>query len=226
MCRWQTLNAKEGSVMRSTVLATPQRISPRQMSLLAAAPLAGILSFPMWLSPSDVVIREFDAADVLQLLTILFLVALLAERALEIFVGTWRGPGATQLELAVSIVEDEIRRLQQLPDPDPRALADARERLEEAKRQERQYRCVTRQVVLRIGLGLGLLVSAVGCRALEVLLGPSPVGWSVAQGVAFRLVDVVLTGGVIAGGSEGIHRIATVFDNFMSATAKRAKGNA
>jgi hypothetical protein len=71
MCRWQALNAKEGSVMRSTVLATPQRISPRQMSLLAAAPLAGILSFPMWLSPSNVVIREFDAADVLQLLTIL-----------------------------------------------------------------------------------------------------------------------------------------------------------
>jgi hypothetical protein len=194
------------------------------MSLVAAVPLAGILSFPMWLSPSHLVIKEFDAADVLQLLTILFLVALLAERALEIFVGTWRSPGATQLELAAHALEDEVQRLQPLADADPRALAQARAALEEARCEERQYRCVTRQIVLRIGLGLGLLVSAVGCRALEALLGPSLADWSVAQGTAFRLVDVVLTGGVIAGGSEGIHRVATVFDNFMTATAKRAKG--
>jgi len=39
-------------------------------------------------------------------------------------------------------------------------------------------------------------------------------------------VDVALTGGVIAGGSEGIHRIVTVFDSFMNATAKRAKDTA
>lgn len=212
--------------MKATVLAAPQGLPARHMGLLAALPLGAILSIPVWLAPSHLVFKEFNASDILQLLTILFLVAMLAERALEIFVGTWRSPGATQLELAVSNLEDEIARLQQLAAPDPRALADARAALEKARRQERQYRCVTRQVVLWVGLGLGLMVSAVGCRALEVLVDPVLSGWSPAQGTAFRLVDVLLTGGVIAGGSEGIHRIATVFDNFMTATAKRAKGGA
>ena len=211
--------------MKSTVLAAPQTVPARHMGLLAALPLGAILSVPVWLAPSHFVFKEFDAADILQLLTVLFLVALLAERALEIFVGTWRSPGATQLELTVHGLEEEVGRLQQSAASEPRVLAEARAALEKAKRQERQYRCVTRQIVLWVGLGLGLLVSAVGCRALEVLVDPS-LSWSPAQASAFRLVDVVLTGGVIAGGSEGIHRIATVFDNFMNATAKRAKAGA
>jgi hypothetical protein len=212
--------------MKSTVLPAPQRMTTRQMGLLAMLPLGVILSFPVWLAPDHLEFRELNVAHIMQVLAILFMVALLAERALEIFVGTWRSPGATQLELAVSMLGDEIARLEKLAEPDPAALAAARAGLEDARRQERQYRCITRQVVLWVGLGVGLLVSAVGCRALEVLVDPSLQGWSAAQGNAFRLVDVMLTGGVIAGGSEGIHRIATVFDNFMSATAKRAKGDA
>jgi hypothetical protein len=119
-----------------------------------------------------------------------------------------------------------VARLEQLPPAEAGGLAEARAALEKAKRQEQEYRCATRQVVLWAGLGLGLLVSGVGLRALETLIDPALSGWSASQGAAFRLVDVVLTGGVIAGGSEGIHRIATVFDNFMNATAKRAKGEA
>lgn len=212
--------------MKSTVLVAPQRLTARQMGLLAVLPLGAILSFPIWLAPDHLEFRELNLAQVMQVLAILFMVALLAERALEIFVGTWRSPGATQLELAVTLFEDEIARLQKLAAPDQAELAAARAGLEEARRQERQYRCVTRQVVLWVGLGVGLLVSAVGCRALEVLVDPVLQEWSAAQVTSFRLVDVMLTGGVIAGGSEGIHRIATVFDNFMSATAKRAKGDA
>ena len=212
--------------MKSTVLPAPQRLTARQLGLLAMLPLGVILSFPVWLAPDHLEFRELNVTHSTQVLAIRCMVALLAERALEIFVGTWRSPGATQLELAVSILEDEIARLEKLPEPDHAALAAARAGLEDARRQERQYRCVTRQTGLWVGLGVGLLDSAVGCRAREVLVDPSLQDWSAAQGNAFRLVDVMLTGGVIAGGSEGIHRIATVFDNFMSATAKRAKGDA
>jgi hypothetical protein len=212
--------------MKATALATPQRITARMMGLLAVPPLAGILSFPAWLAPGHLEFRDFDAAHILQLLTVLFLVALLAERALEIFVGTWRSPEANQLELTRRLLEERINELQKAAVPDPSALGEARAALDAARREERQYRCVTRQVALWVGLGLGLLVSAVGCRALEVLVDPSIHGWSNTQVTAFRLVDVVLTGGVIAGGSEGIHRVATVFENFMNTTAKRAKSAA
>jgi hypothetical protein len=154
----------------------------------------------------------------------LFLGAVLAERALEIFVGTWRSPGATHLDLAVRTCERNVARLHALAQPDERALIDATAALEGAERQQLEYRCVTRQVTLWTGLALGLLASGVGLRALETLVDPALSVWSAQQSAAFRLVDVLLTGGVIAGGSEGIHRLATVFENFMATAATRAKG--
>ena len=192
--------------------------------LLLIVPMATILSLPAWLAPSRIVFKDFGSTEVLHLLTMLFLGAMLAERALEIFVGTWRSPGATQLDLAVRTCERNLARLHTLPQPDDAAVADATATLEEAKRQQLEYRCVTRQVALWTGLALGLLVSGVGLRALETLIDPVLSGWSHQQSVAFRLVDVLLTGGVIAGGSEGIHRLATVFESFMATAATRAKG--
>lgn len=194
--------------------------------LAAVVPIVAILTFPVWLAPTPIVFRDFAFTDVVQLFTILMLVALLAERALEIFVGTWRSPGATQLELVVRAAEQHIGRLQSSAQPDDSALRQARATLEEARRAEGQYRCTTRLVALWTGLTLGFLVSGVGLRALEMLIDPALSGWSSSQAAAFRLVDSVLTGGVIAGGSEGIHRIASVFDNFMTAAAKRAKAAA
>jgi hypothetical protein len=196
-------------------------------SHVLVVPFVGLLSLPVWLAPAHVVFKEFGVADVAQLMTILFLVAVLAERALEIFVSTWRGPVATEHESAVRKATDDVTRLTPLAQAKPRALADAQAALDEARRQEQTYRCGTRQVALWGALGLGLLVSGVGLRALETLIDPAANGWSVGgQGMAFRLVDVLLTGGVIAGGSEGIHRVAAVCDNFRNATAKRAKANA
>jgi hypothetical protein len=212
--------------MKAPALATVPKVGGRQLGVVALVPFAGLLALPVWLAPAPVVFKEFGAADVAQLITILFVVALLAERALEIFVGTWRGATATQHELTLRALTQEVARLEQLPPAEVSGLAETRAALEKAKRQEQQYRCSTRQVVLWTGLALGLLVSGVGLRALETLIDPALSGWSASQGAAFRLVDVVLTGGVIAGGSEGIHRMATVFDNFMNATAKRAKGEA
>lgn len=193
-------------------------------SIAALVPVAAILTFPVWLAPAPIVFKHFAATEVVQLLTLLILVALLAERALEIFVGTWRSPDAAQLELAARVAAQELASLQS--STDEAAVRQARAALDAARRAERQYRCTTRMIALWAALALGLLVSGVGLRALETLVDPALNGWSLRQAAAFRLVDVLLTGGVIAGGSEGIHRITTVFDNFMSATANRAKATA
>jgi hypothetical protein len=41
------------------------------------------------------------------------------------------------------------------------------------------------------------------------------------QGFGFRLVDIVLTAGILAGGAEGIHRVMTLFLDFVSTTRER-----
>ena len=222
--------------MKSSVLSTARKMADRRVadgdtantlwSVAVAVPLAAILRGAHGLAPAHPESKDCGRADVIQLLTILFVVALLAERALEVFVGTWRSAGANQHELNVTMAQEKVTRLQAGSRPDARGLSGARTALEDAKRAERQYRCATRMRALWIGLMLGLLVAGVGLRALQTLIDPALNAWSTTQSAAFHLVDVVLTGGVIAGGSEGIHRIVTVFDNFMNATGKRAKDTA
>jgi len=194
----------------------------KRSTVLLGVPFAAIVALPLWLAPEHSVVKNFGAADVVQLLTILFVVALLAERAIEIYVGAWRGPTATHLEAVVKTREGAVAE-HLAASSDGAALSEARKALEDAKAEERRYTCATRQHALWLGLVLGLLVSGVGLRALETLIDSR--GWAPSQLAAFRVIDMVLTGGVIAGGSEGIHRVATVFENFMnfmSTTAKRA----
>jgi hypothetical protein len=47
---------------------------------------------------------------------------------------------------------------------------------------------------------------------------PAGIGY---QGFGFRLVDIVLTAGLLAGGAEGIHRVMTLFLDFVSTTRER-----
>ena len=43
------------------------------------------------------------------------------------------------------------------------------------------------------------------------------------QKLVFQATDVVLTAGILAGGSKGINGMTTVIGNFFESTAKRAK---
>lgn len=47
--------------------------------------------------------------------------------------------------------------------------------------------------------------------------------WTTTQGIAFRFLDVALTGALIAGGSEGIHKITQVFTTFLEVTVDITK---
>ena len=46
---------------------------------------------------------------------------------------------------------------------------------------------------------------------------------SVEQYRWFTFTDILITGALIAGGSEGIHKITTVLSNFLESQAKMAK---
>jgi len=194
--------------------------------LIAAAP-----SLPLWLTPEPVAFKDFGTTEVAQLLTSLLLVALFLERALEVFVTTWRGPGAAELDRQVRQCADQKAQLEQRPEAQREALQSARDAamaaLEHAEQEKSQYKSQTQRIALWSGLTLGLLISAAGLRTLQALVDPEALSrLPKTQVVVFHLVDVLLTGGLIAGGSEGIHKLTQVYSNFMEATAQRAKGEA
>ncbi|MCF2150229.1 hypothetical protein IQ276_028120 [Desmonostoc muscorum LEGE 12446] len=89
------------------------------------------------------------------------------------------------------------------------------------ERQRAAYKADTRTIALWTSLLLGLLISAIGIRSIEplVIIDLN----NQIQVVIFRSLDALLTGGLIAGGSEGIHKIIQVFINFMEATSQQIK---
>ncbi|WZF19002.1 hypothetical protein WKK05_06540 [Nostoc sp. UHCC 0302] len=94
--------------------------------------------------------------------------------------------------------------------------------LNEKQRQRAAYKSDTRIIALWTSLLFGLLMSAIGIRSIEPLVFID--SNNLIQVVIFRCLDALLTGGLIAGGSEGIHKIIQVFINFMEATSQQIKG--
>ena len=83
-----------------------------------------------------------------------------------------------------------------------------------------RYRADSRFISQWLGLGIGVLVALVGVRVLgnivdiSTLTGP--------QVGIFVVVDIMLTGAVLAGGSEAINKIMKVYNSFMISTAEKA----
>jgi hypothetical protein len=137
--------------------------------------------------------------DVTQRIAPLFLIALFVERALEVFVTAWRAP------------EERIRRV-------ARATALGQATPEEEATLVR-YKSDTQRIAFVTGIALGIVVSSIGIRALALFMNPEQLamlsGW---QRPALTVVDVLITGAVIGGGADGIHKLIKVFTSFLDAT--------
>ena len=52
------------------------------------------------LTPLPLALRDFDPSDTARTLTVLFVISLVLERALEVFVSTWRTPDMRTISMA------------------------------------------------------------------------------------------------------------------------------
>ncbi|HEY9632270.1 MAG TPA: hypothetical protein V6D14_02625 [Coleofasciculaceae cyanobacterium] len=226
-----------------------------------------VIYLPTLLSPNPFVFIEFGVNKVAQLLTVPLLISLLMERSLEVFITTWRGPRAEELdievqrhELRISELRNNIEYRQKQSEITSATVSEnvvirtessgasttlTRESLQEQKELIEQlnaeidalkkddanrskYKSNTRRIALWSALSLGVLISAVGVRAIEPLIVLNQPDLSSSQVtssqlIIFRWLDVFLTGGLIAGGSEGIHKITQPITDFLEATSKTIK---
>ena len=137
-------------------------------------------------------------------LGILYIVALFVERALEVLLKAWRQGEKIRLKDEVARATDETK-------------VNAEKTLQE-------YRVGTQRRALLSGLTLGILVAVAGVR----LLGPvfsldADAGWTFQMAV-FQFTDIVITGGLIAGGSATIHELMALIDEFLRRSRKGASG--
>ncbi len=145
---------------------------------------------------------ELSMDDYGSLFANLFLIALLVERFIEVFVGILRRQGKV-----------ERRRLIETAAPDEKSAAQTVMAI---------YRSRTNTIAMNVAFGFGLIVSLAGVHTLSVVFDSSQLQG--AQEFLFRLSDILLTAGLIAGGSNGINKITSLFGEYLSKSKLTAEG--
>lgn len=159
--------------------------------------------------------KPFDLAAVLRLLGTYGVLALVVERTLEVFISAWRGQMTGQL---FSALESARRRLEAAPHSFGLQQAAA-----ETDRALADYRATTQRIALRAGVVLGLLIAATGIRTLDLFVA---VPTDVLALPLYTLLDLVVTAGMIGGGSDAVHKLMSAVTRFLDATRSAAPRSA
>ena len=135
-------------------------------------------------------------------LGILYIVALFVERSLEVLIKAWRQGRKSRLEEKTRSAEDSGKA--------------------EAEKELQEYKAGTQRRALLVGLTLGIMVSLSGVRLLGPIFEVDGAEASFQQAV-FHFTDILLTAGLIGGGSATIHELMALVDDFLRTSRKRAK---
>ncbi|MHB8523487.1 MAG: hypothetical protein ACYDH9_22390 [Limisphaerales bacterium] len=167
-------------------------------------------------TPDSVAFKPIGRNSLLGTLSWLFVVALFIERAVEVIVSTLRDADAAPLEQAVDAAQDTIDAQAKVT---PGAVPYL-DQLHAAQKKLLDYRSETKELALSVSFVLSLFVSLAGVRALgSIVNAVAATNW------LFPTADVIVTGAVIAGGTDAIHQMMNVVTNFFNNAADKAKGS-
>ena len=99
-------------------------------------------------------------------------------------------------------------------------LENFKQLLEQAEDDLAKYREETKAVVSRLSLLAGILISLAGVRILQSFADISLEGKQLSL---LNTIDVLLTGGLLAGGSEGVYRLTKVYEDVTDVNKKVSK---
>jgi hypothetical protein len=165
---------------------------------------------------------KLGVGDVTALLTTFFVLALFVERTLEVFITAWRGEETVKRE-------NELQTMKQALAQNP-TESTLQEPVKTKTDWLVEYKCETQAIALRSGLVLGILIAAAGVRSFDTFVTGSVVTnstsfWPNIQTGTFNVLDVLVSGGIIGGGSNAIHKMMNVITEFFDATAKKVKNS-
>jgi hypothetical protein len=161
--------------------------------------------------------NDVSVQSIATLLMPIFVISVFLERTQEVFVSAWRELKRHQLDHELEVAQQELARARQAGGSD--VIKDAEELLAQKKWCVNRYKAQTRKHAFLLSLCGGVIISAVGVRILYPLMS-----WDIEftgqQKFFFNLVDIFLTGGLIGGGSDGVHQVMNVITNRAKATNK------
>jgi hypothetical protein len=168
--------------------------------------------------------KKMTESDVLAIIASLFVVAVFMERTIEAILSPIRSPDRQKIEHDIEDLKQEIENLT----PISQSCAGKKKALMDKQHALDLYKMQTAKRAYWLSFGFGIVISFVGVRALAGLIEPSALSsLGKTHRTLFSFTDVVLTGGVIAGGSAAIDKIGRAirqFFNLKSATDSKQPG--
>lgn len=176
-----------------------------------------------WIAPDSMGAGTVTVESVMSLFGLIFVIALFVERAQEVVLTNWRAGGSEALDLQILALERQLNRLNTTSNGE-QSLESVYAELESLRIEKLNYRSHTRVLALRVGVIFGVAVSMAGVRTLGAFIpAETLMAFSSVQQIIFHGVDVVITGGVVAGGSDGVHKMAELYRVFVETKAKEEK---
>lgn len=167
-----------------------------------------------------------------------FLISVLLERSIDVFSKTLREYGKQRIVLQKRQLQFNIKDLEEQliekSNIDCSSALEKEEKIHDLKKQLNQnemeslkYRSETRAYTLIWAMICGLILSLCGVRILYLLtqgLGITIVSnnlfWGINSLQVFNIIDIVLSAGIIAGGSATVHEFMRVYSTLMEKTAE------
>jgi len=176
-------------------------VSIGYVMLLASAALLLLVADPELLRFAPI-----TTAQLMSILMPLLVISLFLERAVEVLVNAWRQGGRDRLELALEAQRDQGEPTTAL------------------RHELSAYRDGTRCAALLTSMVAGVLLAALGLRSLELLVDADMLAAFPAwQQTSLAAIDIVITGALLAGGADGIHKIISTFTTFLDVSSKRLR---
>lgn len=162
------------------------------------------------------------------LLTNLGVLLIVVERALEIYTNIWRRSDRAKYAQDLSSAEEYLKDCKSADqttstDATKQAVIDAMNSRDNKKKELEDYRAETGKLTIRASLIIGIVISAIGFRVLEFLFIADALTGIQLQ--LFNYVDILLSAGVLAGGSAGIHTLTSTLGQFFESTKQKTAKN-
>ncbi len=170
--------------------------------------------------PDDLQTRATD------LVTNLGVLLILVERSLEIFTDIWRRSGrATHAQNLASaeeyLADKKAEDVKKSTAATQQSIINAMNSRDTMKKTLEDYRAETGKLTIRASLVIGIFISAIGFRVLETIFITDALTGLQLQ--LFNIIDILLSAGVLAGGSAGIHTLSSTLGQFFENSKNRSK---
>ena len=192
-----------------------KRFSHTKEVIIVTLLLGSVFALLYYSKVAVIPFKTFTESDILAIITSIFVVAVFMERSIEAILIPVRAPDRQK-------IEQELEDIREAAETD-----DNKKNEQKAKEHELEvYKLNTARRAYWMSFAFGLIISLVGIRTLAGLVEPNILaGLGDIHRTLFSFVDIVLTGGVIAGGSAAIDKIGREIGrvlNFNSAADSKS----